>query len=281
MPSFTDPFFATVSPRTVSTSAGPCPLPILYSDASLLTLVYSVDPAVARTVMDSRGFEPLVMFGKAWAAFCAFEYRETTIGPYGELGVGVFAKRRGTSPSLLRLARDQRKERDAAILVTNLPVTTANARAAGVELWGFPKYVTGIETTFRRDSVRIVLEQEFELTMKRGFCVKTRGLPLVLYSVNAAERVLRTVVETDSVIEWGGAGSVKVKMLGDGPTAKTMRALGLDARTPAVAYCTDGLRSILPAGEDMGPVDASTDQRAKPTSRAPSPAADAGVHGSP
>jgi hypothetical protein len=213
-----------------------------------------VDPAAARALVDSRGFEPLVFFGKAWAAFCAFEYRETTIGPYGELGVGVFAKRRGTSPSLFGLLRDQRKERDAAIFVTNLPVTTASARAAGVELWGFPKYVTGIETTFRKESVRIVLEREFELTMKRGLSVKTRGLPLVLYSVNAAQRVLRTVVETDSVVEWGGAGSVEVTMLGDGPTAKTVRALGLDVRTPALAYCTDRLRSILPAGEDMGPL---------------------------
>jgi hypothetical protein len=253
-------------------------LPILYSDASLLTLIYSADPAIARTLVDARAFEPLVVFGKAWVAFCAFEYRETTIGPYGELGVGVFAKRLGASPSLVRLALDQRKEREAAILVTNLPVTTANARAAGVELWGFPKYVTGMETTFRKEGVRIVLEREFELTMKRGLSLKTRGLPLVLYSVNAAQRVLRTIVETDSVVEWGGAGSVEVKMLGDGPTAKTMRALGLDARKPALAYRTDRLRSILPAGEDMGPVDRSSGAGAKPASRAPSATGEAVVH---
>jgi hypothetical protein len=262
----TDPFFAAARPQTVSTSAGPCPLPILYSDGSVLTLVYSVDPGLARPFVGA-GFEPLVVFGRAWVAFSAFEYRETTIGPYGEVGVGVFAKRLGTSPSLLGLVRDQRKERDTAILVTNLPVTTESARAAGFELWGFPKYVNGIATTFRKDGIRIVLEGEFELTMKRGLCVKTRGLPLVLYSVNAARRVLRTIVETDSIVEWGGARSVNVKMLGDGPTAKTMRALGLDVRTPVVAYCTDRLRSILPAGEDMGPVDGSA---GRPLARASS-----------
>jgi hypothetical protein len=250
----TEPFFAGVTPKTVSTSAGPSPLPILYTDASLLTLVYAVDPTLVLTSIDSRGFEPLVIFGKAWAVFCAFEYRETAIGPYGELGVGVLVKRRGTSPSVFGLARDQRKERDAGIFVTNLPVTTERARAAGVELWGFPKYVNAIETTFRKGGVRVVLEHEFELTMTRGFSAKTRGLPLVLYSVSAAQRVLRTIVETDSVVEWGGAGTVEVKMVGDGPTAKTVRALRLDVEKPSLAYCTDRLRSILPGGEDMGPL---------------------------
>jgi hypothetical protein len=266
-----DPFFLGVSPEPVSTSAGPCPLPILYFDASLLMLVYSVDPALARPFVDARGFEPLVLFGKAWAVFAAFEYRESTIGPYGEVGVGVLSKRVGTSPSLLGLVRDQRKEKNAGIYVTNLPVTTTSARAAGFELWGFPKYVTGIETTFRKDGIRVVLEREVLVTMSRGLSVKTRGLPLVLFSVNEARRVLRTIVETDSVVEWGGAGSVGVKILGDGPTAQTMRGLRMDVRQPVAAYCTDRLRSILPRGEDAGAAFGS----ARPAGRAPSATAEA------
>jgi hypothetical protein len=256
------------------TSAGPCALPILYFDASVLTLVYAVDPALARSFVDTRGFEPLVVFGQAWVVFSAFEYRETAIGPYGEVGVGVLAKRTGTWPSLIGLVRDQRKEQGAGIFVTNLPVTTDSARAAGFELWGFPKYLTGIDTTFRKDRIRVVLEGEFEVTMRRGLSVKTRGLPLVLFSVNQAGRALRTIVETDSVVEWGGAGSVEVKMLGDGPTAKTMRGLRLDSRQPLLAYCTDGLRSILPAGQDAGAVEGWTK---RPAARARSAGAEATV----
>jgi Acetoacetate decarboxylase (ADC) len=246
------PFFASARRKPVATSAGPCELPILYADASLLTLVYSVAPELARAHVDPRGFEPWVVFGKAWMALCAFEYRETTIGPYRELGLGLLVKRAGTSPSLVALARDQRKVTAAGLFVTNLPVTTANARAAGFELWGFPKYVTGIETSFREDGVRVVLEGELEITMKRGFHVKTSGLPLCLFSVHEEKRVLRTVVETESTVEWGGAGSVEVKVLGDGPTAKTMQALGIHARKPALAYVTDHMKAILPAGEDAG-----------------------------
>jgi hypothetical protein len=248
-------FFAHVQSAPLATSAGPCDLPILYSDASLLTLVYSVAPELARAQLDARGFEPWVIFGKAWMAVCAFEYRETTIGPYGELGLGLLVKRRGTSPSLLALARDQRSVKDAGLFVTNLPVTTPGARAAGFELWGFPKYVTGITTSFRKDGVRVVLERELEITMNRGFHVKTSGLPLCLFSAQRREketRVLRTIVETESTVEWGGARSVRVKLLGDGPTAKTMRALGLEGRAPALAFVTDHMKAILPAGVDVG-----------------------------
>lgn len=250
-------FFAHVRPAPLSTSAGPCDLPILYSDASLLTLLYAVHPDRARAQVDGRAFEPWVLFGKAWLALCAFEYRETTIGPYGELGLGLLVKRRGTSPSLLAFARDQRGVTDAGLFVTNLPVTTPGARAAGVELWGFPKYVTGMATDFRKDAVRVVLEREIEITMKRGFHLKTSGLPLCLFSAQergAESRVIRTVVETESTVEWRGGGGVDVRVIGEGPTANAMRALGLEGRAPTLAYVTDHMKAILPAGIDAGPL---------------------------
>ena len=252
-----DPFFAPAlrARRSHPTSAGACELPILYTDASLLTLVYPIDPGVAAAHVDGRAFEPWALFGRAWAVLCAFEYRETSIGPYGELGVGVLVKRKGASPSALRFALDQRKERDAALFVTNLPVTTERARAAGAELWGYPKYVSPIETEFRPNGVRIALGSEFEITMPRAGRLRTRGLPIVLFSVSSGRRVLRTIVETDSTVEWGGASGVKLALRGDGPTAKTVRAFGLHERAPVLAFRTDHLRSILPAGEDVGIVE--------------------------
>jgi hypothetical protein len=249
-----DPFFDHVSSSAASTSAGPCELPILYREASLLTLVYSVDPAAAAAEVDARAFEPWIIAGRAWGMICVFEYRETTIGPYGELGVGVLAKRIGAKPSVFTLLRDSRLVQDAGLYVTSLPVTNDRARTAGIELWGYPKYTTGIATRFEPRSVRVTLEGEMELSIGRGRLLKTSGLPLVTCSVARDGRILRTVVDTDSRITWGGAGSARVKLLGDGPTARTMHALGMDARAPALAFCTDRFRAILPAGVEMGRV---------------------------
>jgi hypothetical protein len=244
------PFFSRVSRRTVQTSAGPCEMPILYSDASLLTLLYRVDAAKARALVDPA-FEPWLVLGKATAVVCAFEYRTTTIDPYGELGIGILIKRAGTRPSLLRAAVDLRKEKDAGLYVVNLPVTTESARSAGRELWGFPKYVTPMETTFREDSVRIGLGRELEITMGKSGGLRMAGMPFVLYSVHSG-RVLRTIVEVDYRARWGGASSAAVKVTGAGPTAGTARALGLDGVRPMAAFRADTMRSILPLGEEMG-----------------------------
>jgi hypothetical protein len=127
----TDPFFAGLQRKTQATSAGPCDLPILYSDASLLGLLYRVEPAKAAPLIDVN-FEPWVVLGKAIAMLCFFDYRATTIGPYGEVGLGVLVRRRGSSPSLTRALGDLRKERAAGLYVLNLPVTTEAARAASV-----------------------------------------------------------------------------------------------------------------------------------------------------
>jgi hypothetical protein len=50
-------------------------------------------------------------------------------------------------------------------------------------------------------------------------------------------------------LKWGGAGSVKLTLLGAGPTADNLRALGLDAKTPSFVWRSYAMRSILPAGE--------------------------------
>jgi len=235
--------------ETVQTSAGPCDLPITYEDASLLTAMWRVDPSLAQPLMPSH-LEPWSIFGKALAMLCIFEYRRTSIGPYGEIGLGVLARRKGTKPSLTRALRDLRSEEDQALWVANLPVTTEGARAAGVEIWGYPKYVAGIETRFVRDEVRAELEGEFVLTMGKGRTVRTSGLPFVTFSMKG-EQLVRTVVDVDHHVRWGAASTVDLRITGEGPTTKSIRALGIEGKRPAFAFRTDEMRSVLPRGKEL------------------------------
>ena len=246
-----DPFFAPVSRTPRNTRAGVCDVPILYWDAGMVGLLYRVAPERTRGLV-SEDFEPWVVFGKAIAMFCFFEYRQTSIGPYGEVGLGLLVKRKGSSPSLLRALADMRKETDCGLHVINLPVTSESACAAGKEIWGYPKYVTPMETSFRPHGVRFALGREIVMTMGASGKMATAGLPFVLYSVSDEARILRTVIDVDHRQRWGGAGTVKIEVTGDGPTARTVKALGLDAAAPMLAFRTDGMRSILPAGTDMG-----------------------------
>lgn len=244
-------FFAGIEQHPVETSAGPCDLPILYRDASLLGLFYRVPPDTAAALLPAA-LEPMVILGKALAFLCAFEYRETTVGVYNEIGLAIQAKPRGERPSLLAMARDLGSAPDQGLHVVNLPVTTEAARAAGVDIWGYPKYVTGITCEFAPDALRVELDGEFTLTMGRSNGPSAAGLPFVTWSVRAG-RLIRTVIPVGHRVRYGGGRSVQLRVDGDGPTARNLRALGLADRRPMAAFRTDHMRSILPAGDDVTP----------------------------
>src|SRR5262245_744097 len=137
-----DEFFARVRQKPFTTSGGTCDLPILYRDASQLGLFFRIDLERARALLRDTTVEPWPILGAAMGAIYAWEYRDSTVGTYNEVGLGIQARRRGTRPSLARLGLDVRAQDDQGIWVVSLPVTTEAARAAGVEIWGYPKYVT-------------------------------------------------------------------------------------------------------------------------------------------
>lgn len=244
---------ANVVQSPIATSAGPVDLPILYRDGSLLLVGYRVGPKIAKSVLGKLPFEPLLLFGRAIAMLVLCEYRDTTIGTYNEIGVGVYVRRAGTNPSVWGVLSDPRKDENTGIYVVNLPVSTSAALTAGVEIWGYPKYVTGIETSFQQDAVKVTLENEFVLTHSRGFGLEIPGKPFVSYTV-LNNRLLRTVIEVGHRVRFGGAKSIRLTISGEGPTAKTIKALGLDAMRPSFAFRADAMRTVLPLGKDLGSV---------------------------
>jgi hypothetical protein len=70
------------------------------------------------------------------------------------------------------------------------------------------------------------------------------------------DRLIRTITEVGHRMRFGGARTVKLKITGDGPTAATLQALGLDSARPAFALRTDSLKAALPLGKDLGAGDA-------------------------
>lgn len=245
--------FLLAHPRTPHpTSAGPCELPILYRDASQLGVFFLVDLARAREVVGhDRTIEPWPVLGRAVAAIYAWEYRDSTVGAYGEVGLGVQCRRKGTRPSLLTLARDMGAQPDQGIWVASLPVTTQAAFAAGVELWGYPKYVTPIETTFTPTEASVRLDTELTLRLPAQHGPRLRAQPVVTYTARA-DRLLRTRIEVDHTVRWGTGLGAHLELRGEGPTSALARRLGLERAPMVAAFRTDGFRARLPAGEDLG-----------------------------
>jgi hypothetical protein len=248
-------FFESVRQTPAKMSSGTCDLPILYRDASQFGVFFRIELERAQALLEGTALEPWPVLGAAMGAIYVWEYRDSTVGSYNELGLGIQARRRGTRPSLVRLGLDMRAQLDQGIWVVNLPVTTQGAYQAGVEIWGYPKYVTPIETRFDDGGASVRLGDELELSLgpMRGPAMK---LPVVTYTARGG-RLLRTVIEVKEPVRWGTAASARLRVLGDGPTASSVKKLGLESARPLLAFRTDRFQAILPAGDDLGPAGVS------------------------
>jgi hypothetical protein len=241
-------------------SLGTVELPIRYTDGSALACLYRVDLAAARAVMSTDCFEPLPVAGHAMAQLVALQHRETSMGAYNELGVLVLARRPGSLPSTVRTIVSPTSVEDAGWFVVNLPVTTGFACAASRELWGLPGYVTRLDTEFGREETQVILGDELVIEHRARFGVRLPA-PSYVYFSELDGRLLRTVVPTEHTLRMGGARSVQVQVTGDGPTADTVRRLGLESRRPMIAARADQVKLTLAPGHPIGTVPLNIDGR--------------------
>lgn len=232
-------------------STGSVEVPIVYTAGDWCGVLYRVDLARAQPFCEALEVEPWPVWGSAVVGLYAWEYKETSIGPYAEVGVGVLVRRRGQKPSLLRLALDMSAQDAQGFLVLSLPVTTENACNAGKELWGYPKYVTRINTEFDDRSARVRLGSELELELG-----SVRGVPRRLPIVTFTElngRLVRTAIDVRSTPTLGVPSRSSLRLLGgDGPTGEIVRALGLHEISPSLAFHSRSFVATLPLGNAMG-----------------------------
>lgn len=243
----------TEAAATERFSLGTLEIPVRITDGSSLAFIHRVDLAAARDVVASDCFEPLPVGGKALTQLLVMEHRETSVGPYAELALLVLARRRGTVPSAMRTLVAIPEVDDAGWYVATLPVTTGFSCAAARELWGFPAYVTRVDTDFARARTGVVLGEELMIEHRSRFGVTVPSPPYVYFSEREG-RLLRTVVSSTHGVRMGGARSVRIQVAGDGPTADIVRRLGLDQRRPMLAARADHVAFHLPLGTPAGTV---------------------------
>ena len=84
-------FFAGTRPgREVSYGKARFELPILYQRTDAFMLFFACSAQRARALMPSPRLHPVTLpGGRAMVGLAAYNYLETTIGPYGEFAVGI------------------------------------------------------------------------------------------------------------------------------------------------------------------------------------------------
>lgn len=253
-----DDNFFDVTPTTVSTSQGQVDLPICYYDASHYMATFPVKAARAQEKLDGLPLEPVLAGGKAMVALSFFKYRNTSIGPYHEVGLALLVVPKGEDPTIPSIAQLPQRASQGTIgfHLLDLPVSTPVADAAGRELWGYPKFVADLSMEIEGEHFcGRVLNPQGEMIMslqgERGFGLDDElpGLDLLTYSMHAGQ-LLRTCIRTRYTCDTRGGGSLK---LTNGDTSHRMadniRDLGLVGRSPKLWQTTEHFESVLPAGE--------------------------------
>lgn len=135
---------ATTRPLTDPATALPA-LPIVYTDTSAFFAAFPCPARAAERLLPHPDLKPVRLWpGAACLVVAIFDYRETTIGPYGEVGVGIMCRfRRSVAMPLVPVLREAALD-DVGYWIVTLPVTTDAADAAGRRIWGYPKYVARI-----------------------------------------------------------------------------------------------------------------------------------------
>lgn len=132
-----DPFFADHVPQDVvlpSTGAR-LRLPLRYYDLSTFSAHFAAPTDAVQAALPSPALRPReIAPGRAVVTVTAYDYRDSDLAPYRELGIFVAAT----------FDPGQGSETVDGAYCLTLPVTSEEALAAGVAGWGFPKYLANI-----------------------------------------------------------------------------------------------------------------------------------------
>jgi Acetoacetate decarboxylase (ADC) len=179
-------FFEGVAQLGATISGEPAKLPIFYYDGTAQTAVFPARFGALRELLpDPRLVPARLAPGLGAVAVSCFEYRDTDVGPYNELAIAIVLNEPPFAlnlPGRAILAGLRRRQLHA--WVQHLPVTTEIARAAGVELYNYPKFVATIdfEQGGQRRTCRLAEGDEHILTLDGGLLATPRAEQVQLFS---------------------------------------------------------------------------------------------------
>lgn len=258
-----DSFFEV--PMTFSqTSEGRVDLPMFFYHTGVRHLNYWVDYERVEPKLEGTGLVPCKFFNrKALVSLILYNYRDVSIGAYDEVTITIVVRPLALKdPGIYLPTFLKRRGADWGSIgayVLEMPVTIPQARAAGREIWGFPKFearipyrLTGKHFSFE------VLEPEsgdkiISVEGMMGAGIRLRGTDLVTYS-NFKDSILKTIIDVDAVYETCLSRGVEVKVgKSSHRMAQNIWDLGLDEIQPFFIMASDNFRSRLNEGRAIAP----------------------------
>jgi hypothetical protein len=216
--------------------------PVAVRSARMASATFLVEAEVAQSVIASTGLSVARKSrGKAVVSLALVRYVDGDLDAYDEIGLAFVVDDPAGAPA--------RPKGGVATYIHKLPVSQEFTCHAGRGIWGFPKWVAPMSVDFDAASVTGTLDGEVRIRLQRGpIPVPSRPMTMVCYSNDAAGGLLRTdwTTHNRSTRLRFGRGSAEVELLGDGPFADDLRALGFP-RTPLMTMFAGQMRATFAA----------------------------------
>lgn len=253
-----DPFFQV--PRTSKkTTLGDVQLPMYFLDASNVIAIFRADEAGVKKLLEGSGLScALSLSGKPLVFISLYEYRDSSVGAYNEVGIAIPVIPDGVKKPKSSI-HDLLRTTDESVIgwhIVNLPVTTEQANTAGREIWGYPKFVTQIPFQLDKRSFTSEVKDSqngdiMRLHGKLNFGIKAPALSGVTYS-HLNNKLLRSTVNARGNYKAYFAHQLQLTIgSSQHNMAENLRALGLDNSRPVVVMCCDNFQSRLSDGAEI------------------------------
>lgn len=248
-------FFEGIQQEEIELQGRKGKMPIFYYDNTSFAAMFTASTVKVRSFLPHSDMTPIEVFpGRCLMAFMAFEYRKSDLGPYNEFCIAVGVTfRKGQIP--LATVTSQLLRRSLSAYIWRLPVTTEIARIAGVDLYGYPKFIADID--FHREPGRIrcsLADKGKKILSLSGKTLPAgvgKRLEYTTWSIKDGSP-LRTRILVNP-IEFSQSMSRDAARLEIGtghPICEELKSIGLSEK-PILYQYSPVTESILFAGEDV------------------------------
>lgn len=224
-------FFQEVAHTLVPWQGYHLHVPVFYDEIRSMMLTFLVPTEKVKAELPGNRLHPMpVMPGKAAVSISVYEYRDSDIGPYNEVIVGIPVSL--DKPLPLFTGSFRKAPLPLMVYIHTIPVTTEIARKVGVDFAGYPKFIAQIDFTEEQDwlTCQWLIEGALVLSLKgrklsgrkvprfRSAPITNRNGYFLRSEMVISEREIgRSRQKEDVVFSWG-----------DHPLAGELKQMGLE-----------------------------------------------------
>ena len=162
-----DTFFEGTPRKTLDMAGESFEFPILYYDFRMISSTFTAKTKKLKKLLPHPNFKPIeILPGTGMLIITAFEYSDTSIGPYNEIGIAIPVKfpPRFLIPGLSAISMIRKN--CFSVYIHHLPVTTEIARMGGVHFYNYPKFLSEITFEDQDQNLEVTLRENEELILK-------------------------------------------------------------------------------------------------------------------